>query len=220
MIGLMPAALRRMDDANRLGERIRRELGGELHRARLIAGISQHAVGRALGCSAATISRVERGMVRRLTIAHLVRHAAAVGLVLRINMLPLGSAIRDAGQLRVLNRLAPHIGAPWKWMIEMLVAPHDLRAFDAGAVQPGCRIAFDVWSRVRDVQAQARASLRKQLDGGADRLILVFAETEANRRQVREAGEALRRSFPLTTRQVLAALREGRDPGANGIVFV
>ncbi|MEO8245543.1 MAG: helix-turn-helix transcriptional regulator [Chloroflexota bacterium] len=216
----MPASVRRLDEANRLGDRLRRELGDELRRARLIAGISQGSVGRALGCSAATISRVERGRVSRLTIRHLARHAAVLGLVLRINMLPLGSAIRDAGQLRVLNRLAPHIGPPWRWIIEMLVAPHDLRAFDAGALQPGCRVAFDIWSRVRDVQAQARASLRKQLDGGADRLILVFAETEANRRQVREAGEALRRSFPLTTRQVLAALHEGRDPSANGIVFI
>ncbi len=102
----------------------------------------------------------------------------------------------------------------------MLIGPNDLRAFDAGAVQPGCRVGFDAWSRIRDVQLQARASLRKQLDSGVDRLILVFADTEANRRAVRDAGEALRRAFPLTTRQVLEAMRAGRDPGANGMVFI
>jgi len=105
-------------------------------------------------------------------------------------------------------------------MLEMPIGPQDLRAFDAGAVQPGCRMGFDVWSRVRDVQAQARASQRKQLDARVDRLILVFGDTWSNRRAVRESGEALRRAFPLTSRQILGALRAGQDPGANGIVFI
>lgn len=216
----MAAVTRILGEALRLGDRLRREFGEDLRRARINAGLSQAVVARALGVSAATVSRVERGLVRKLTVQHIARHAAVVGLVLRANLLPAGSPIRDAGQLRVLNRLERHVRPPWRWQLEMLVAPHDLRAFDAGAVQPNCRVGFDAWSRVRDVQSQARASLRKQLDGRVDRLILVFADTEANRRAVREAGEALRRAFPLTTRQVLSALHDGRDPGDNGIVFV
>lgn len=216
----MPAVTRILDEATRLGTRLRRELGEELRRARHAAGLSQRHVARALGVSAATISRVERWLVKDLTVQHLARHAAVVGLALRANMFPVGSPIRDAGQLRLLNRLEPHVRPPWRWVLEMLVAPNDLRAFDAGAVRPGCRIGFDAWSRVRDVQHQARASLRKQLDGGMDRLILVFSDTEANRRAVGEAGEALRRAFPLSTRQVLEALRQGRDPGANGMIFI
>ena len=149
-----------------------------------------------------------------------MRHGAVVGLVLRATFFPLGTPIRDAGQLKVLNRLQPHIGPPLKWVIELLVAPNDLRALDAGAIKPGCRIGFEVWSRVRDVQLQARSSLRKQQDAGLDRLILVFGDTAVNRRAVREAGEALRRAFPLTTRQILPALRAGGDPGDNGIVFI
>ncbi len=216
----MAAVTRILGEALRLSDRLRRELGDELRRARINAGLSQAVVARALGVSAATISRVERGLVRKLTVQHIARHAAVVGLVLRANLLPAGSPIRDAGQLRVLNRLEQHVRPPWRWQLEMLVAPHDLRAFDAGAVQPHCRIGFDAWSRVRDVQAQTRSSLRKQLDGQVDRLVLVFADTDANRRAVREAGEALRRAFPLTTRQVLSALHDGRDPGDNGIVFI
>jgi transcriptional regulator with XRE-family HTH domain len=196
------------------------QLGEELRQARLIAGVSQREVAAAIGSSAATISRVERGRVRGLTIRPLARHAAVVGLVLRADVLPAGVAIRDAGQLRVVNRLEPHVGAPFTWMLEMPVGRNDLRAFDAGAIRPGCRVAFDVWSRVRDAQAQSRASHRKQVDGGVDRLILVFGDTWTNREAVRAAGDALRRSFPLTSRQVLGALRAGRDPGANGIVFI
>lgn len=102
----------------------------------------------------------------------------------------------------------------------MPVGANDLRAFDAGAVMPGCRIGFEVWSRVRDVQAQVRASQRKQIDARLDRLVLVFGDTAANRAAIRYAGEALRRAFPLTTRRVLGALREGRDPRGDGIVFI
>ncbi|MGH2384392.1 MAG: helix-turn-helix domain-containing protein [Candidatus Limnocylindria bacterium] len=216
----MPAVIRMLDEARRRSDQLRRRLGDELRQARLQAGLSQAAVARALGCSASTISRIERGLVRTVAIEHLMRHAAVVGLVVRADMLPVGAPMRDAGQLRVVNRLEPHVRAPFKWILEMLVGPRDLRAFDAGAIQPGCRIGFDVWSRVRDVQAQARASQRKQLDAGVDRLILVFGDTWANRRAVREAGAALHRAFPLSSRQVLGALRAGRDPGDNGIVVI
>jgi len=216
----MPAVTRILDDAVRREARLRTQLGEELRQARLIAGVSQREVAAGMASSAATISRVEQGRVRGLTIRHLARHAAVVGLVLRADVLPAGIAIRDAGQLKVINRLEPHVGAPFMWMLEMPVGRNDLRAFDAGAIKPGCRIAFDVWSRVRDAQAQARASHRKQIDSGVDRLILVFGDTWTNREAVRAAGDALRRSFPLTSRQVLGALRVGGDPGGNGIVFI
>lgn len=216
----MPAVLRVLDEAVRRSDQLRRQIGDELRLARIRAGLSQKAVGRAVGCSAATISRVERGLVRDLTLRHLARHAAVVGLALRADVLPTGVPIRDAGQLRVVNRLAAHVGSPFVWILEMPIGPHDLRAFDAGAIAPGCTVAFDVWSRVRDVQAQARLSQRKAVDAQVDRLILVFGDTVANRRAVRQTGEALRRAFPLTGRQVLVALRAGKDPGANGMVFV
>lgn len=216
----MPATLRRMDEANRRAARIRRDLVEELRRARVQCGVSQRAVAAQLGCDKATISRIERSLAQDVGIGHLVRHAAAVGLVLRTDLFPAGAPIRDAGQLKVLNRLQPHVRGPFAWLFEMPVGPNDLRAFDAAAVMPGCRIGFDVWSRVRDAQAQARLSQRKKVDARMDRLVLVFGETAANRSAVRDAGLALRRAFPLTTRQVLSALRNGRDPGADGLVFV
>ncbi len=216
----MPAAVRRMDEANRRATRVRRDLVEELRRARIQAGVSQRAVAAELGCDKATISRLERAVPPDVGLAHLVRHAAAVGMVLRVDLFPAGAPIRDAGQLKVLNRLQPHVRPPFVWLLEMPVGPNDLRAFDAAAVMPGCRIGFEVWSRVRDAQAQARSSQRKKVDARMDRLVLVFGETAANRSAVRAAGEAVRRAFPLTTRQVLSALREGRDPGADGLVFV
>jgi hypothetical protein len=70
-----------------------------------------------------------------------------------------------------------------------------------------------------DVQATERKIHLKQRDAGMPRAILLLRYTRHNRRMVDEAG-ALRRSFPLRTRSVLAALRAGRDPGGDGIVFL
>jgi hypothetical protein len=51
-------------------------------------------------------------------------------------------------------------------------------------------------------------------------MILVFPDTAANRQAVEAAGPTLRPSFPLSSRAILAALRAGRIPTANGILFV
>jgi transcriptional regulator with XRE-family HTH domain len=213
------AIVRALDTARRRVAEQRRSLGQELRRARLNANLSQVTVATLLGCSAATISRIEAGR-SPLSLEVVARFAVIVGLELRANLFPLGSPLRDAGQLRVLRRLEPEVGPAWRWQLEVPVGPNDLRAFDAAALQPACRIGFDVWSRVRDLQAQARNSLRKQTDSRFERLILVLAETTANRAALHDAGDPLRRAFPLDTRTVLRALRAGRDPGANGIVLI
>ena len=96
----------------------------------------------------------------------------------------------------------------------------DFRAADARATVPGCSLMFELWTRLSDYQAQTRAALLKRRDLRAGRLILVLLGSTANRRALREAGDAPRGSFPLETRAVLGALAEGRDPGANGIVLL
>ena len=57
-------------------------------------------------------------------------------------------------------------------------------------------------------------------DAHLDRLFLLMPETRRARTFLREAEETLRAAFPLSTRGVLAALDEGRDPGADGIVVL
>ena len=54
---------------------------------------------------------------------------------------------------------------------------------------------------------------------GRPNVVLLVADTRANRRTIELLRESLRASFPLDTRDVLAALGEGRDPGAGGIVI-
>lgn len=72
----MPAVTRIMDEAERRELRLRQRIGDELRQARLAAGVSQREVADALGCSAATVSRIERGLTRKVTLIQLARHAA------------------------------------------------------------------------------------------------------------------------------------------------
>jgi hypothetical protein len=82
----------------------------------------------------------------------------------------------------------------------------------------GCRIAVEVITRLRDLQAQIRAAQLKQRDLGADRLIIVIAGTHANRAAMASARSTLLATFELDTRRVLAALANGDDPGRDSFI--
>jgi hypothetical protein len=71
-----------------------------------------------------------------------------------------------------------------------------------------------------DAQALARRTTLKSRDSGIDRVILVLADTRANRRAVAAADPVLRPVFPLDSSMVLTALRNGRLPSLGGIVFL
>ena len=93
----------------------------------------------------------------------------------------------------------------------------DLRAWDErldGLVS----IGVDAETRPNDLQDLARRMSRKRRDSGVTRMILLVADTHRNRDLLRSQPSLLRQTFPLATREVLAALAAGRDPGADGMV--
>ena len=96
----------------------------------------------------------------------------------------------------------------------------DPRAFDLVLRSADVTIAVEAETRLYDVQAQARRAMAKQSDGEIDRLVLLIADTKHNALVLRDARALLAGDFPLDTRAILRALREGRDPGANGIVVL
>lgn len=211
----------RLHELDRSVRRTLLTVGDELRFARLNAGLTQKAVARAIGCSGATVSRVERGRVRELTIHRLTRHASVVGLVVRTNLFPAGRPVRDAPQLRLLEDFHQRISPEWQWRTEVVIPiPGDLRALDAAATRPGCTIGIDAFTRLGDIQAQSRASLLKARDAGMDRLILLIRDTHANRRALRLGQESLKGSFPVSMRSAMSAMSEGRDPGGSGIVVL
>jgi transcriptional regulator with XRE-family HTH domain len=212
----------RIDEARLAARRLVRQHGLDLREARLALGLRQADIGRAIGSSATVIGRTERGEAARLAILDLAAHAAAVGLRVSIGLYPGGGRLRDARQINMINRYRAMIASgSWTAGLEVPASgAGDLRAFDLVISRGQMRIGHEFISRLRDVQAQVRPVQLKQRDSGISRVVLVLAATRANRRAVAEAGGALRASFPLTTRAILGALSRGRDPGANGIVWL
>lgn len=194
---------------------------GDLRNARRAAGLSQHAVAGSAGWSRQLIGAFERGRIEP-TPGQLARWGAIVGLDVSIRAFVTGSPLRDAGQLRLLERFREVIGPAWAWRTEVPVSaePRDRRAFDAVLTRHPLRVGVEAITRLVDAQGQARAATLKQEASGVDRVVLVLADTRHNRDAARSAAPTLAPSFPLPGPMLLAAVRSGRLPPANAVVFV
>ncbi|MDQ3690196.1 MAG: hypothetical protein M3406_09220 [Chloroflexota bacterium] len=60
----------------------------------------------------------------------------------------------------------------------------------------------------------------KKRDSQVQRMTLLIAATERNMALVRRNLPSLRQTFPLDTRTVMAAIHDGRDRGADGLVLL
>jgi transcriptional regulator with XRE-family HTH domain len=204
--------------ASTLGEASRREFKG----ARIASGLSRRDVGRAVGVSPSQVDRYERGLLRDLRLEQVCRLSVAVGLVPSLRFFPDGDPIRDAGQVRVLTRLRERLPSSGRLRTEVpLHGRTDLRAWDAVLDAHGCVDAFEVETRLADLQAtERRVMLKARDDPTVGHVFLVVADTRSNRDALRVSRELLRADFPLDTRASLASLTGGRCPGANGIVVL
>jgi hypothetical protein len=184
------------------------------------AGVTQRTLARAAGLSQSQNSRTERAQRRHVGLDELARHAAALGLRLSVKVYPEGRPVRDAAQLRLLQRLRGELGGRFRWRTEVPVAgTGDDRAWDAVLDGSGS-VGIDAETRLRDVQAVQRRCEFKWRDGSVDRLVLVVADTRHNRAVLREHRVALHSTFPGDTAEVMAALRRGRVPVRNGVVVL
>jgi transcriptional regulator with XRE-family HTH domain len=191
----------------------------DLVRARRAAGLSREDVGKACGLSRTGIERVESG-TRRSTVRDYAAFGAAVGLDIRLRAYPAGDPIRDAGQQRLLGRLRIRLHPSLGWATEVtLPIEGDLRAWDAMIRGTDWRLPVDAETALDDIQATERRLALKRRDGGVDHVILLLADTPRNRRALASAPGAFA-DLPLRTREVLVALRDGRHPGASGIVIL
>lgn len=207
-------------EAARLAQWILADIGRELRLARISGGMRQTDVARAIGASTSHISRIERARVSYLTIPRLARHAAAVGLKASVKLYPLGRRLLDKPQIELLGRFRKRLHPSWTWQTEVPVPlPGDLRSGDCIIAVPGCSVLVEAYTRLADWQAQTAAAGRKRRDLNADRLVLLIAATHANRRALAEAAN-VGASFPMRTKATLAALGEGRDPGADAVVVL
>lgn len=212
---------RRFDRARRLARQWLLRFGEELREARLGAGLTQREVGRLAGISHSEVSRIERGLAPHVAYETLVRLGAVVGLDVPLRVFPAEDAVRDSAQLALLagfRRLLPR-NLGWRTEVPLDV-PGDRRAWDAIVDGPGWRMPVEAETRLRDVQACSRRIALKRRDDGRDAVILLVADTRANRRALRLAAADLAAEYPVPGHAALAALAAGRQPEGGAIVLL
>jgi transcriptional regulator with XRE-family HTH domain len=218
----MPVKSSRAAHGTLLARRAVGALGRELRDARIGAGLSQAAVARVAGMSASQVGRLERAEHRRPTVDQISRIAAVLGLVLSLKLYPSGSAVRDAGQLALLARLAGRLPAALRLRREVPIPIRgDQRAWDGVVDGPGSSCGVEAEVHLHDIQERSRRIEQKLRDDPAvDRVILLVARSAHNRAVLREHREALRSQLPLDGGAVLAHLRRGEVPPASGILVL
>lgn len=182
--------------------------------------MSQRHIADVAGLTQSRVSRTERAQRLPPRLDELGRHCSALGLRLSLQAYPDGGAVRDAPQLGLLRRFQIQLHSSLGWSTEVLVGKYgDQRAWDA-VVSGSERVGVDAETRLYDIQAVQRKTELKMRDSGVDRAILLVASTRHNRAVLREHRGALASTFPLTTAEVMGALRAGRIPDASGIVVL
>jgi len=211
----------RAERARRSAARIRAQLGEDIRGARLDAGLSQAIAGAAADMSHAQFGRIERAVLADLTFDQASRAAAAVGLRLYARTNPDGDAVRDAAQLALLERFRARLPPGTRWRTEVpLPLPGDRRAWDGVAERNGRRAGCEAETRLRDVQALDRRLALKERDGDVDIVILILADTAANRRGLDAHREVLRTRLPLDGRAILESFRAAELPAASGVIVL
>jgi hypothetical protein len=147
--------------------------------------------------------------------------ATALGLDLSIRFFPTGDPIRDVAHGRLLERLHQRLPSSLTWHVEVpLPLSGDLRAWDAVISGPGWRIAVEAETRIADVQSLERRLTLKRRDGRVENVLLLIADTRANRMALDSVKAGAIADLPLDPRLLLGALADGRDPGGSGIVVL
>ena len=222
----MTARERPVDRARRIAREDRARAGLDIREARLALGRSQAAVARQARMSASQVGRIERGELDGGDLRALSGLAAVVGLDCRLRLYPGADPALDAGQLQRIGRLRalvpPHVTVRTE---VPLPAAGDQRAWDAVIggltdVGSGTQLPVEVETRLVNVQAQLRRMQLKLRDSPFDDLLLVLADTSANRQVIRVHAVRAIGDFPVSSRRALAALRRGEHPGGSSIVLL
>ncbi len=216
----MPSRSRLRDIGLEQVDVLRRRLGREARVLRIQAGLSQSELAQGAGVSRAWVHRFEMGGMRRLDLGRVTVVFAVLGHKLVAKPYPTGEPLRDAGQVRLLERFNARVPPLWRRAFEVpMPLPGDLRAWDECLTGP-LHDRRRAETKPSDLQAIERAIALKLRDSGVERAILLIAATHANRELIRRHIGSLRQTFPLDTRATLAALSAGVDPGANGLVVL
>jgi transcriptional regulator with XRE-family HTH domain len=197
-------------------------IGEEIRAARIMAGLTLTEASRVAGISRSEASRIERGESPWLAFSTLARCAAVVGLDLWIRAFPGAEPVRDSGHLPLADAFRRLVGAPLTVGTEVRIGDRrDLRAWDQTLTDgTGRRCGVELETRFVDAQAQHRRISQKLADSGFDLVLVVVADTRANRAAVRAAAGYLSASYGIDDPAIVEALRAGRLPPRSGLILV
>lgn len=208
------------------GRAIVRQLSLEAEAARRERGTSYAEIGRALQLSPSQVAQICRGRSPEISVLRMAQLMAVLGLDLSARAYPSGHRLRDAAQIRLLQRLRARVGAALRWRFEVpvielpAVGAVDHRAWDAAIDGPDCRVKIDAETHVGDFQAVLRRTLLKQRDGREPCVILLLADTRHHRTLLELIGEELAASFPISPRRAIRLLAQGRAPEENALILL
>lgn len=197
-----------------------RAIGREIRTLRMATNLSQAQLSAAAGISRTFLCRLELGQVRSIDLRVACLLFAILGQRLTVKSWPLAEPMRDAGQLRLLERFDARLPPIWRRTRESVMPIRgDLRAWDERLDGPAS-IGVEAETRPNDLQAVERSMSAKKRDSGVQRMAMLVSATDRNLALVRANLPALRQTYPLDTRTFMAAIRDGRDPGADAIVLL
>lgn len=195
--------------------------GQELRLARTDRGLSLATVGGAVALSISQVSRIERGLVRHVSVRDLARLHAVVGLDLSVKSYPSGQPIRDAVHIRLLNDLRRLLHRSLLWSVEVPIPiPGDQRSWDAMIRTDLWRYTVEAETAPRDAQALVRRIQLKRRDGQVDGVLLLLRRTTQTRRFLGEAHDLLRAEFPVDGGRALELLGAGVEPGGSAVIVL
>jgi transcriptional regulator with XRE-family HTH domain len=193
----------------------------ELRVGRLDRNLSGASVGAVIGISGAHYSRVERGLVRGVTIEQSSTLLAAVGLELAVRVYPAGQPIRDRAHAALIDRLRSLLPDSLGMATEVpFPTPGDQRAWDAVVSARAWPHAFEAETRPRDLQAIERRISLKLRDGGVDAVSVLLLDSRHNRDFRRAHRTSLDALFPVPAVVALERLRAGLDPGGGSVILL
>lgn len=198
-------------------------IGREVTLARTNLALTVSAAALLAGVAPATQRRVEAGDPS-VRVTTLCRVAAAVGLKVWARAYPTGTpSLRDTGQLTIAELLRDAADDGFRTIIE-----HGLgngRSIDLVLLSPTEILAIEIERLLADLQAQYRAADAKRNDlaaahGRPVRLVIAVEDTRHNRALAREHASLLRSMLPAGSREIMHALRTGRELGRDGLLWV
>lgn len=223
----MPACgtpLATRDSASARGARrsrlLRQRVGDALSLARRTANLSLREVARRVDVSLETMIRLERGDTATMTLDLVARAAEVLGLELAASLYPNGDPVRDRGHLALLERFRRRLPAAVVWRTEVpMPIVGDLRSGDGVLTISPTDYLVEAETHLSDFQALQRRIGAKARDLGADRVVLLLADTRHHRILLMSTPE-IRARFPVDMRTWFRAIEQWRDPGGDALVIL